>query len=101
MQIIIMFVCMRTVTQSCLTLCNHIDCGLPSPVSMVFSRQDYWSGLPCPSPGNGIETASPEWKANSLPLSHMGSPIIIMFIILLLQGIYLVARITWEQGYII
>ena len=92
---------MRTVTQSCLTLCSHIDCGLPALLSMVFSRQDYWSGLLCPPPGNGIETASPELKANSLPLSHMGSPIIIMFIILLLQGIYCVARITWEQGYII
>ena len=76
-----------------------------APLSMGFSRQEYWSGLPCPPPGNvpdpGIETVSPELKADSLPLSHMGSPIIIMFIILLLQGIYCVVGVTWEQGYII
>ena len=35
-----------------------------APPSMGFSRQEYWSGLPCPSPGDrphpGIETGSPE-----------------------------------------
>ena len=34
-----------------------------APLSMGFSRQEYWSGLPCPPPGDlpdpGIETASP------------------------------------------
>ena len=34
-----------------------------APLSMGFSKQEYWSGLPCPPPGNlpnpGIETASP------------------------------------------
>ena len=52
-----------------------------APLSMGFSRQEYWSGLPCPPPGNlpnpGIETASPEspaLQADSLPLSHWGSP---------------------------
>ena len=49
-----------------------------SPPSMGFSRQEYWSGLPFPSPGNlfnpGIEPLSPAWQANSLPLSQLGSP---------------------------
>ena len=53
-----------------------------APVSMGFSRQEYWSGLPCPPPGDlsdpGIEpTASPvssTSQADSLPLSHLGSP---------------------------
>ena len=27
------------------------DCSLPGSLSMGFSRQQYWSGLPCPSPG--------------------------------------------------
>ena len=32
-------------TQSCLTLCDH-----QAPLPLGFSRQEYWSGLPCPSP---------------------------------------------------
>ena len=46
-------------------------------VSMGFSRQEYWSGLPFPSPGylpdTGHETRSPGLQANSLPLSHQES----------------------------
>ena len=49
-------------------------------LSMGFSTQKYWSGLPFPSPGDlpdpGIEPASPAWQADSLPLSHLGSPLI-------------------------
>ena len=48
---------------------------------MGFSRQEYWSGLPCPVPGDlpesGIEPISPgslELQADSLLLSHQGSP---------------------------
>ena len=50
-----------------------------APLSMEFSRQDYWCGLPFPSPGNlshpGIEPESPAWspalQAYSLLLSHL------------------------------
>ena len=39
------------------------DCSPPNPLSMEFSRQEYWSGLPFPTPGNlpdaGIKPASP------------------------------------------
>ena len=49
-----------------------------TPPSMGFSRQEYWSGLPFPSPGDlpnlGIKPASTALQVNSLPLSHMGSP---------------------------
>ena len=42
-----------------------------APLSMEFSRQEYWSGLPFPSPmdlpDSGIEPRSPAWQANSLP----------------------------------
>ena len=48
---------------------------------MRFSRQEYWSGLPFPPSGDlrnpGIEPASPAdpaLQADSLPLSHPGSP---------------------------
>ena len=70
--------CVCLVTQSCLTLCKPMDCRL---LSMGFSRQEYWSGLPFLTPGHlphpKIEPASPaapELQADSLPLSHRGSP---------------------------
>ena len=37
------------ITQPCLTLCSPMDC---SPLSMEFHRQEYWSGLPFPPPGD-------------------------------------------------
>ena len=41
------------VAQSCLTLCDPMGSSLhQAPPSMGFSRQEYWSGLPFPSPGN-------------------------------------------------
>ena len=43
-----------------------------APQSMGFSRQEYWSGLPFPSPGDlpnpGIELRSPTEQADSLPM---------------------------------
>ena len=46
-----------------------------APLSMAFSRQDYWSGLPFPSTGDlphpGIEPKSPALQADSLPFSHI------------------------------
>ena len=45
---------------------------------MGFPRQEYWSGLPFPSPEDlpdpGIEPGSPALQADSLPLSHLGNP---------------------------
>ena len=45
-----------------------------APLSMGFSRQEYWSGFLCPPPGDGpgpgIELMSPASQADSLPLSH-------------------------------
>ena len=42
---------------------------------MGFSRQEYWSGLPFPSPGDfpdpGIEAASPALQADSLPTERL------------------------------
>ncbi|CAN0542413.1 unnamed protein product [Rangifer tarandus platyrhynchus] len=39
--------------QLCLTLCDPIDCSPPgSSVHGHFSRQENWSGLPCPPPGD-------------------------------------------------
>ena len=58
------------VAQSYLTLCDPIDCSLPAPLSMGFSRQEYWNGLPFPSPGDlphpRIEPRSPASETDSL-----------------------------------
>jgi len=47
-----------------------------APLSMGFSRQEYWSGLPCPPAGDlpnpGIEPGSPTLQANSLPSEPPG-----------------------------
>ena len=59
------------VTQSCPTLCGPVDLAYQAPPSMGFSRQEYWSGLPFPSPGDlpdsGIELGSPALQADALP----------------------------------
>ena len=70
-------------------VCDSAQCketlwtaALQVPLSMWFSRQEYWSGLLCPPPGDlpnvGIEPVSPVSPASqgdSLPLSHQGSPL--------------------------
>ena len=49
-----------------------------APLSMGFSRQEYWSGLPFPSPGDlpdsGIEPRSPTLQADTLPSKPPGKP---------------------------
>ena len=67
------------VTQLCPTLCNLTDYS-PSgpPLSMGFSRQEYWSGLPFPSPGDppdpGTEPRSPALQADCLPSEPPRNP---------------------------
>ena len=60
-----------SVTQSCPTPCNPWTVAHQAPLSLVFSRQEYWSGLPCPSQGDlsdlGLEPGSPALRADSLP----------------------------------
>jgi len=67
------------VAQSCPTLCDPMDCSLPAPPSMEFSRQEYWSWLPFPSPGDlpnpGIEPGSPALQAEALPSEPPGMPL--------------------------
>ena len=49
-----------------------------APLSMGFSRPEYWSGLPCPPPGDlpnpGIEPRSPALQADSLQSEPLGKP---------------------------
>ena len=52
---------------------------------MGFSRQEHWSELPFPFPGDvpdtTIEPASSGWQADSLPLSHLGSPTQVVLVV--------------------
>ena len=68
-------VCVCLVTQLCLTLCDPMDWD-------TFPGK-YWSGLPFSPPGDlpdpGIEPRSPARQAESLLLSHGGSPVFIFF----------------------
>ena len=64
------------VTQSCLTLGNSMDYSPQAPLSMGFSRQECWSGLPFPSlgvlPDPWIEPRSPSLQKDSLPSESSG-----------------------------
>ena len=64
------------VPQSYLTLCDPVDCSPLGSSLMGFSRQEYWSGLSFPSPGDlpdpGIKPRSPTMQADSLPSEPPG-----------------------------
>ena len=67
------------VTQSCPTLCEPMDSSLPqAPPSMGFSGQEYWSGLPFPTPGNlpnpGIKPTSPALAGRLFTTVPPGKP---------------------------
>ena len=68
-----------SVAKLCPTLRNpRRTVARQAPLSKRFPRQEYRSGWPFPSPWDlpnpGIEPGSPALQADSLPLSHLGSP---------------------------
>ena len=88
------------VAQSCPALCNPVDDTCQAPLFMGFSRQEYWSGSPFPSPGNlhsplqgifptqGFELRSPALHILCL-LNHLGSPF--------LRKLTLKLRVLWKR----
>ena len=60
------------VTKSCPTLAAPWIVAHKAPLPKRFFKQEYWSGLPFPSPGDlsnpGIEPRSPTLQADSLPI---------------------------------
>ena len=67
------------------------------PLSTGFSRQEYWSGLPCPPPEDlpnqriePVSPASPALQADSLLLSHQGN---------LNSGVHVSLPVTVSSGY--
>ena len=64
------------VAQSCPTLCDPWTVVHQTPLSMGFSRQEYWSGLPFPSAGDlpnpGIKPRSPTMQTDALTSAPPG-----------------------------
>ena len=65
--------------QSCPPFCDLRTRARQAPMSMGFPRQEYWSGLPFPSPedlpiqGSNLHLLHLlHWQAEYLPLSHLG-----------------------------
>ena len=77
----LMTVAAAKLLQSCLTLCDPVDCSLPGSSVHGILRQEYWSELPCSSPGDlpdlGIQAGSPTLQADSLWLEPPGKPKVI------------------------
>ena len=72
------------VAKSCPTLATPWTVACQAPLSMGFSRQEYWSGLKFPSPGDlpnpGIEPRSSALQADSYQMSYKESPYIYTFL---------------------
>ena len=66
--------------QSCLTLCDLVAIAHQVPLSVVFSKQEYWSGLPFPSPGDlsdpGIEPVFPALAGGFFTTEPPGKPLL-------------------------
>ena len=62
--------CVLMCARLCLILCNPWTVAQQAPLSMEFSRQEFWSELPFPSPGDlpdpGTKPESPTLQADSL-----------------------------------
>ena len=101
----------------CPTLATPWTVACQAPLSMGFSRQEYWSGLPFPFPGDlpdpRIERGSPALQADTLPTELQGKPSNITLAIALWlvgwlflfvfyknlssdQGSYLLFLVCWE-----
>ena len=71
------------VAKSSPTLVTPWTVACQAPLSMGFSRQEYWSGLPFPSPGDlpnpGIEPGSPALQADALTAELPGKPFFVIW----------------------
>ena len=67
------------VAKSCPTLCDPMDCSLPGTSIHGFPKQEYWNGLPFPSPGDlpdpGIKPMSPALVGKFFTTEPPGKPI--------------------------
>ena len=98
--------CCCLVAQLFPTLCDPMDWSPPGSSPGKFSRQEYWSGLPCPHPGDipdpGMEPRSPALRVVSLPSQPPGKAIHIYthiygFNILLSMAVP-ISNVAWNAG---
>ena len=66
-------------SQASLSPCDPWTVAFRAPLSMEFSRQEYWSRLPLPTPGDlpdpTMEPGSPELQADTLPSEPPGKTV--------------------------
>ena len=69
--------------QSYSTFFFFLTVACQAPLSMEFSKEEHWSGLPFPSPGDlpnpGIKLRSPALQADSVPSEQLGKPTVSSF----------------------
>ena len=73
------------VAKSCPTFATPWTVARQAPLSMGFSRQEYWSGLPIPSPGDlpnpGIKPRFPALQADDLLTELLGKPLYYIYLV--------------------
>ena len=74
--------CESEVTQSHPTLCDPMDCSPPFSAIHGFSRREYWSGVPCPSPGDlphrGTDPGLLHRRQTPYRPPHQGIPVLLI-----------------------
>ena len=72
-----------------------------APLSRGFSRQEDWSGVPCPSPGHlpdsGMEPGSPALQEDSLPSEPPGKPQLLLWRLSRAEELSLVGYSPWGR----
>ena len=94
------------VAKSCPTLATPWTVARQASLSMGFSRQEYWSGLPFPSPGDlpdsGIKPGSPAVQADSLLTELQGKPpdsgYFFLIEVQLIYGFFLFLFLRWNSA---
>ena len=81
------------VAKSCPTLCDPMDCSLPGTSIHRFPKQEYWNGLPFPSPGDlpdpGIKPMSPALVGKFSTTEPPGKPIHVCIYIYVCVCVYI------------
>ena len=93
------------VAKLCLTLVSSWTVACQVPLDMEFSRQEYWGGLPFPSPGGlpdpGIKPRSSALEADALRTEPSEKPTIQRQILYCRIYVFLVTFLTWKIFYLL
>ena len=96
--------CAVLVPQLCLTY-DPMNCSPPDPLSVEFSRQEYWSGLTFPFPWDllnlRIEPQSPALWVDSLPSEHIYTYIYVCVYVYIYVGVYIYIYICTHTSFLI